>query len=115
MAWPRINFIPGKEQTPIVQEAGWAPEPFLMSVENLAPTRVQTLNHPACSKSLCHLCYFSSQKEANATHKNILCINVVCLLTAEYLSVDSVAKWTLQNVAGNLVDCEKVVKAHLSN
>jgi hypothetical protein len=95
---------------------GWvAPEPILMSVENLAPTWVETLNCSACTKSLCHLCYCSSQKEANATHKNILCIIVLCLLTAEYSSVDSVMKLTLQNVAGNHVDCEKVVKAHLNN
>jgi len=95
---------------------GWvAPEPVLMSVKNLAPTWVQTLNRPACTKSLCHLCYCSSQKEANATHKNIFFIIVLCLLTAEYLSVDSVVKWTLHNVAGNHVDCEKVVKAHLNN
>jgi hypothetical protein len=106
---------PWEDQTPIVKEAGWAPEPFLMSVENLAFTWVQTLNHPACSKSLCHLCYCSSHKQANVAHKNVLCINVFCLLTAEYLSVDFVVKWRLQNVAGNHVGCEKSVKAHLNN
>jgi hypothetical protein len=42
-------------------------------------------------------------------------MNVVSLLTAEYVSVDSVVKWRLQNVAGNHVDCEKGVKAQLNN
>jgi hypothetical protein len=52
---------------------------------------------------------------ANATHKHVLYINVLCLLTAEYFIVDSVVKWRLQNVAGNHVDCENGVKAHLNN
>jgi hypothetical protein len=30
-------FIPGKDPVPIVQEAGWAPEPVWIGVENLAP------------------------------------------------------------------------------
>ena len=114
MAWPSVTFIPGKDQTPIVQEAGWATGPALMCVENLGPTWVQTLNRPACSKSLCYICYYSSQKEAHATHKHVLYINVLSLLSAEYLSVDSVVKWRLQNVAGNQADCEKGAKACLN-
>jgi len=30
-------FTPGKEPVPIVQEAGWAPEPVWIGAENLAP------------------------------------------------------------------------------
>ena len=30
-------LYPGKDQVPIVQEAGWAPEPVCTGVENLAP------------------------------------------------------------------------------
>jgi hypothetical protein len=30
-------FIPGKEPVPIVQEAGWAPEPVWIGAEKLAP------------------------------------------------------------------------------
>jgi hypothetical protein len=30
-------FIPGKDPVPIVQEAGWAPEPVWVGAENLAP------------------------------------------------------------------------------
>ena len=31
-------FTPGKDPVLIVQEAGWAPEPVWIGVENLAPT-----------------------------------------------------------------------------
>ena len=34
---PRPPFTPGKYPVPIVQEAGWAPEPVWISAENLAP------------------------------------------------------------------------------
>jgi hypothetical protein len=30
-------FTPGKDPVPIVQEAGWAPEPIWIGAENLAP------------------------------------------------------------------------------
>jgi hypothetical protein len=33
---PQPHFTPGKDPVPIVQEAGWAPEP-VWSAENLAP------------------------------------------------------------------------------
>jgi hypothetical protein len=31
------RFTPGKDPVPIVQEAGWAPEPVWISAENLTP------------------------------------------------------------------------------
>ena len=31
------RFTPGKDQVPIVQEAGWAPGPVWTDAENLAP------------------------------------------------------------------------------
>jgi hypothetical protein len=31
------RFTPGKDPVPVVQEAGWAPEPVWIGVENLAP------------------------------------------------------------------------------
>ena len=34
---PRPLFSPGKDPVPIVQEAGWAPEPVWAGAENLAP------------------------------------------------------------------------------
>ena len=32
-----VAFTPGKDPVPIVQEAGWAPEPVWTGAENLAP------------------------------------------------------------------------------
>jgi hypothetical protein len=32
-----VAFTPGKEPVPLVQEAGWAPEPVWIAAENLAP------------------------------------------------------------------------------
>ena len=32
------TFTPVKDPVPIVQEAGWAPEPVWIGAENLAPT-----------------------------------------------------------------------------
>jgi hypothetical protein len=34
---PRPPLPPGKKQVPIVQEAGWAPEPVWIGAESLAP------------------------------------------------------------------------------
>ena len=31
------SFTPGKDPVPIVQEAGWAPEPVWTGAENLSP------------------------------------------------------------------------------
>jgi len=54
MVWPLFN--PGKDQVPIVQEAGWAPGPVWMGAKNLAPTGIRSLDRPA-SQSLYRLCY----------------------------------------------------------
>jgi hypothetical protein len=51
------HFTPGKDPVPIVQEAGWVPRPVWIGVENLAPTRIQSLDRPAHSQSLYRLCY----------------------------------------------------------
>jgi hypothetical protein len=34
---PRPPLSPGKDPVPIVQEAGWAPEPVWIGAENLGP------------------------------------------------------------------------------
>jgi hypothetical protein len=39
---PRSLFILGKDPIPIVQEAGWAPEPVWTGAENLAPTGIRS-------------------------------------------------------------------------
>ena len=53
--WPL--FTPGKDPVPIVQEAGWAPGPVWTGAENLAPTRIRSLDRPALSQSLHQLRY----------------------------------------------------------
>jgi hypothetical protein len=55
MPWPLFTL--GKDPVPIVQEAGWAPGPVWISAENLAPTRIRSPDHPACSQSLYRLRY----------------------------------------------------------
>jgi len=52
---PRPLFTPEKDLVPIVQEAGWAPGPVWTGAENLAPTRIRYLDHPACNQSLYRL------------------------------------------------------------
>jgi hypothetical protein len=34
------RFTPGKDLVPIVQEAGWAPEPVWTCAKNLVPTEI---------------------------------------------------------------------------
>jgi hypothetical protein len=53
----RGRFTPEKDPVPIVQEAGWAPEPVWTGVENLAPTGVRSPDRPARSQSLYRLIY----------------------------------------------------------
>ena len=50
-------FTPRKDLVPIVHEAGWAPGLAWIGAENLAPTRIRTLELPARSKSLYQLRY----------------------------------------------------------
>ena len=52
---PQPLFAPGKDPVPIVQKAGWAPGPVWTGVENLASTRIRSLDCPACSQSLYRL------------------------------------------------------------
>jgi hypothetical protein len=53
-------FTPKKDLVLIVQEAGWAPGPVYTGAENLAPTGIQSLNHPAHSELLYWLRYLGS-------------------------------------------------------
>ena len=55
MPWP--FFTPGKDPVPIVQEAGWAPQPVCTGAENLTPTGIRSPDRPARSRSLYRLCY----------------------------------------------------------
>ena len=54
---PRPFFAPGKDQVPIVQEAGWAPGPVWTDEENLALTGIRALECPARGQSLYRLSY----------------------------------------------------------
>ena len=53
----RGRFNRGKDPVPIVQEAGWAPEPVWTAVENLTPTGIRSPDRPARSQSLYRLRY----------------------------------------------------------
>jgi hypothetical protein len=46
------HSTPGKEPVPTVQEAGWAPGPVWIGAENLAPTGIRSLDHPARNQLL---------------------------------------------------------------
>jgi hypothetical protein len=39
---PGRSLPPGKDPVPIVQEAGWAPEPVWTGAENLTPTGIRS-------------------------------------------------------------------------
>jgi len=54
---PRPLFTPGKDPVPIVQEAGWAPEPVWTGAENLTPTGIRSPDRPVRRKSLYRLSY----------------------------------------------------------
>ena len=48
----RPLFTSGKYPVPTVQEIGWTPGPVWTGAENLAPTRILSLDRPAHSQSL---------------------------------------------------------------
>jgi hypothetical protein len=49
---PQPLSTPGKDLVPTVQEAEWAPQLVWAGAENLAPTGIQSLDHPARSQLL---------------------------------------------------------------
>jgi len=51
------HLYPPKDPVPILQQAGWAQRPVWIGAENVAPTRIQSPDRPACSKSLYQLHY----------------------------------------------------------
>jgi hypothetical protein len=53
----RPLFTPGKDAEPIVQEAGWAPEPVWTGAENLTPTGIRSPDRPARNQSLYRIRY----------------------------------------------------------
>jgi hypothetical protein len=67
-----------KDPVPIVQEAGWAPWPVLMGMENLPPIGIQSLDRPAHGELLYWLSYPSV---------------LVCVLTKLVYKVRAVSQW----------------------
>jgi hypothetical protein len=55
-------FTPGKDTVPILQEAGWVPEPVWIGAENLAPTGIRSPNLPSRNNSLYRLRYPGTQE-----------------------------------------------------
>jgi hypothetical protein len=53
---PRPYFTPGKDPVPIVQEAGWVPEPVWTGGIS-SPTGIRSPDRPARSQSLYRLSY----------------------------------------------------------
>ena len=51
------RFTPGKDPIPLVEEAGWTPEPLWKDAENVAPTGIRSPDFPAHSESLYRLSY----------------------------------------------------------
>jgi len=51
------GLTPRKDPEPIVQEAGWAPKPVWMVVENIPPTGIRSSDSPVRSESLYWLSY----------------------------------------------------------
>ena len=77
---PCLLFIPGKDPVPTVQEAGWALGPVWTGAENLAPTRIRSLDRPARSQSLYRLSYLA--------HKS-LSITLKLMDTKKYFKMNS--------------------------
>jgi hypothetical protein len=50
-------LYPGKDPVPNVQEAGWVSGSVWTGSENLAPTGIRSLSHPARSQTLYRLRY----------------------------------------------------------
>jgi len=67
MPWP--IYPRERDLVPIVSEAGWAPGLVWTGTENLASTRIQTLDHLRCSELLHHLHYPAHMK--NIWHSNM--------------------------------------------
>ena len=66
---------PGKYPVPIVVEDKWAQGPVLTGAENLAPTGIQSPEHPARSGSLYRLSY-SGQILNEVAAIKVICIGV---------------------------------------
>jgi len=55
-----LELYPRKDPLPTVREAGWVPGSVWTDAENLAPTGIQSPEHPVCSESLYEIRYTGS-------------------------------------------------------
>jgi hypothetical protein len=55
---PQPHFTPGKDPVPIVQEAGWAPEPVWTGGKS-RPAGIRSPDRSVCSQSLYRLSYLA--------------------------------------------------------
>jgi len=62
-----LLFTPGKDTVPIVQDAGWAPEPVWTGAENLDSTGFRSPDRPARSQSLYRLSYPARNSAMNVS------------------------------------------------
>jgi len=51
------RFALGKDPVPIVQEAGWTPQPVWTGAENVNPTVIRSPDHPTRGESLYRMSY----------------------------------------------------------
>ena len=68
------HFTARNDQVPIVQEAGWGPGPVWTVAENLAPTRVRSLDHIVRSQSLYRLSYPTHRQQQKSPQFNLQAI-----------------------------------------
>ena len=80
------RLYPGKDSVPIVQEAGWASEPFWIGAKNLAPTGIRSpdllarseslyrLRHPGCTE-ICNIHKYVTHKTIQRI-KNAVSVNI---------------------------------------
>jgi hypothetical protein len=89
---PRPPLPPGKDPVPIVQEAGWAPEPVWIGVENLAPPGFNPwafqpiashyTNYTILAHSFFRYCYKKPTEHSNFMNTVLYtCIQHTALLT----------------------------------
>ena len=88
---PPGRFTPGEDAVPIVQEAGWAPEPVWNGAENLSPTGIRSPDRPARSKSQYRLSYpdpcyiYVPQKSVNTPEASFsFCFLETCKFLQKY-------------------------------
>jgi len=71
-------FTSGKDPVPIVQEAGWAPGPVWTAAENLAPTGIQSPDHPSHSSAAIRTTLPGPWEVTVPLRKSTICI-CVCI------------------------------------